>query len=67
MCTSIKIDGVHDIHIELSKGILFMQDNAPAHKVYVTIQKVRDLSFELGELPPCLPDLATSHYEVFHG
>ena len=32
---------------KLSKGVLFLQDNAPAHKSHVAMQKFRDLEFEL--------------------
>lgn len=42
-----------------------MQDNAPAHKSHVAMQKIRDLGFELLEHPPYSPDLAPSDYHLF--
>lgn len=50
---------------KLSKGVLFLQDNAPAHKSHVVMQKIRDLGLELLEHPPYSPDLAPSDYYLF--
>lgn len=47
------------------KGVLFLQDNAPAHKSQFAMSKLRDLGFELVELPPYSPDLAPSDYYLF--
>ena len=49
---------------KLSKGVLFLQDNAPAHKSHVAMQKIRDLGFELLEHPPYSPDLVPSNYHL---
>ena len=42
------------------KGVLFHQDNAPAHSGCSTA--VRDCGFELVDHPPYSPDLAPSAY-----
>ena len=46
---------------KLTKGVLFHQDNAPAHKSVVAMAAVRDCVFE----PPYSPDLAPSDYFLF--
>ena len=46
---------------KLTKGVLFHQDNAPAHKSVVAILGVvRDCGFEMVDHPPYSPDLAPS-------
>ena len=50
---------------KLSKDVLLLRDNAPAHKSHVAMQKIRDLGFELLEYPPYAPDLAPSDYHLF--
>lgn len=47
------------------KGVLFQQDNAPAHKSVVAMTAVRVCGFELVNHPPHYPDLATSDYFLF--
>ena len=47
------------------KGVLFHQDNAPAHKSVVAIAAVSDCGFELVDHPPYSPDLALSDYFLF--
>ena len=47
------------------KGVLFHQDNAPAHKSVVAMAAVRDCGFELVDHPPYSPDLAPSDYFLF--
>ena len=47
---------------KLTKGVLFHQDNAPAHKSVVA---VRDSGFKLVVHPPYSPDLAPSDYFLF--
>jgi hypothetical protein len=49
---------------KLSKGILFLQDNA-AHKVAITNQKLADLHFEVLKHPTYSPDLDLSDYYPF--
>ena len=42
------------------KGVLFHQDNAPAHKSAIAMAAVRDCGFQLVDHPPNSPDLAKS-------
>jgi hypothetical protein len=53
------------ISLWLSKGILFLQDNAAPHKAATTRQKLADLHFEVLKHPPYLPGLAPSDYYLF--
>lgn len=50
---------------KLSKGVLFHQDNAPAHKSRVAMAAIKDAGFELMEHPPYSPDLAPSDFYLF--
>jgi histone-lysine N-methyltransferase SETMAR len=50
---------------KLSKGILFLQDNATPHKAAITHQKLEDLQFEVLKHPAYSPDLAPSDYYLF--
>jgi histone-lysine N-methyltransferase SETMAR len=47
------------------KKIIFHQDNALAHKRFLTMGKLRDLYYELLEHPPCSPDLAPFDFFLF--
>ena len=47
------------------KGVLFHQDNAPAHKSAVTMAAVSGCGFELADHPPYSSDLAPSDYFLF--
>jgi len=47
------------------KKIIFHQDNAPAHKSVLAMEKLRDLHYELLEHPPYSPDLAPSDFCLF--
>ena len=47
----------------LTKGVLFHQNNAPAHKALVAMSAIRDHGFELP--PPYSPRLAPSDYYLF--
>jgi hypothetical protein len=51
------------ISLWLSKGILFLQDNA--HRAAITYQKLADLPFEVLKHPAYTPDLAPSDYYLF--
>ena len=44
------------------KGVLFHQDNAPAHKSVVAMAAVCDCGFKLVDHPPYSPDLAPPDY-----
>lgn len=50
---------------KLRKGVLFLQDNAPAHKAGKTMNVLKDLGFECIDHPPYSPDLAPSDYFLF--
>ena len=41
-------------------GLIFLQDNASAHKSIKTMPKINELHFELPPHPPYYPDLAPS-------
>lgn len=47
------------------KNILFLHDNAPAHKAHKSMNKLEQLRYELVEHPPYSPDLAPSDYYLF--
>ena len=47
-------------------GVLFHQDNAPAHKSVVAMAAVHDCGFELVDHHPHFPDLAPSDYFLFN-
>jgi transposase len=50
------------VSLLLSKGILFLQDNAAPHKAAITHQKLAELHFEVLKLPVYSPDLAPLDY-----
>jgi histone-lysine N-methyltransferase SETMAR len=50
---------------KLSKGILFLQDNAAHHKAAITHRKLVDLHFEFLKHPAYSPDLAPLDYCLF--
>ena len=50
---------------KLTKGVLFHQDNAPAHKSVVAMAAVRDCGFELVDHPPYSANLAPSEHFLF--
>lgn len=52
-------------HGKLTKGILFHQDNAPAHTSNIAMATIHDCGFELMSHPPYSPDLAPSDYHLF--
>lgn len=47
------------------KKIIFLQDNAPAHKSILTMTKFNELKYDLLEHPPYSPDLAPSDFFLF--
>ena len=47
---------------KLTKGVLFHQDNAPAHNSVVAMAAVHDCGFALVDHPPYSRDLAPSDY-----
>ena len=50
---------------KLTRGVLFHQDNAPAHRSTVAMAAIQKCGFQLVEDPPYSPDLAPSdHYLI---
>jgi len=54
-------------HGKITKGVLFLQDNAPAHRALATQKKLAYLGHQCLDLPPYSPDLAPSNYHLFPG
>jgi len=47
-----------------TKGVLFLQDNAPAHRTLATHKRLVYLGFQCLNHPPYSPDLAPSDYHL---
>jgi len=52
---------------KVTKVVLFLQVNAPAHRALATQKKLAFLGFQCLDHPPYYPDLAPSDYHLFHG
>jgi len=52
---------------KITKGVLFLHDNAPAHRALATQKKLAYLGFHCLDHPPYSPDLAPSDYYLFPG
>ena len=52
---------------KVTKGFLFLQDNAPAHRALATQKKLTYLGCQCPDHPPHSPDLAPSDYHLFPG
>ena len=52
---------------KFTKGVLFLHDNAPAHRALATQKKLAYLGFQCLDHPPYSPDLAQSNYHLFPG
>jgi len=52
---------------KVTKGVLFLHDNAPAHRAFATQKKLVYLGFQRLEHPLYSSDLAPSDYHLFHG
>jgi len=50
---------------KVTKGVLFLHDNAPAHQTLTTQKKVAYLGFQCLDHPPYSPDLTLSDYHLF--
>jgi len=52
---------------KVTKDVLFLVSNAPAHRALATQKKLAYLGFQYLDHPPYSPDLALSHYHLFPG
>jgi len=52
---------------KVTKGVLFLNDNAPDHRALATLKKLAYLGFQCVNHPPYSPDLAPSDYHLFPG
>ena len=52
---------------KFTKVVLFLYDNAPAHRALATRKKLAYLGFQCLDHPPYSPDLAPSDYHLFPG
>ena len=50
---------------KVTKGVLFLQDNAPAHQAFATQKKLAYLGFQCLHHLPYSPDLALTDYHLF--
>ena len=50
---------------KVTKGVLFLHDNTPAHRALASQKKVAYLGFHCLDHPPYSPDLAPSDYQLF--
>jgi len=52
---------------KVTKGVLFLHDNAPAHRALATQKKLDCLGFQCLDYPPYSPGMASSDYHLFPG
>ena len=52
---------------KITKGVLFLHDNAPAHRALSNQKKLACLGCQSLDHPPYSPDLAPSDYQLFPG
>jgi histone-lysine N-methyltransferase SETMAR len=50
---------------KVTKAVLFLQDDAPAHRALASQKKLAYLGFHCLDHPPYSPDLAPSDYHLF--
>jgi histone-lysine N-methyltransferase SETMAR len=50
---------------KVTKGVLFLHDNAPTYRALATQKKLTFLGFQFLDHPPYSPDLAPSDYYLF--
>ena len=55
------------LHRKVTKGVLFLHDNALAHRALSTQKKLAYLGFQCLDHPLYSPDLAPSDYHLFSG
>jgi len=54
-------------HGKVTKGVLFLHDNVPAHRALATQKNLAYLGFQCLDHPPYSPDLTPSNYHLFPG
>ena len=54
-------------HRKVTKGVLFLHENTPAHRPLATQKKLAYLSFQCLDHPLCSPDLTPLDYHLFPG
>jgi len=54
-------------HWKVTKGVLFLHDNALAHRALASQKKLAYLGFQFLDHSPYSPDLASSDYHLFPG
>ena len=54
-------------HRKVTKWVLFLHDNAPAHRALATQKKLAYLGFQCLDHPPYSPGLAPLDYHLFTG
>jgi len=54
-------------HGRVTKGVLFLHDNAPTHRALAIQKKLAYLDLQCLDHPPYSPDLAPSDYHLFPG
>jgi len=52
---------------KVTKGVLFLHDNASAHRALATQKKLAYLGFQCLDHPPCPPDLVPWDYRLLPG
>jgi hypothetical protein len=52
---------------KITMGLLFLHDNAPAHRALATQKKLAYLDFQCLDHPPYYPTMAPSDYHLFPG
>ena len=50
---------------KVTKGVLFLHDDAPAYRTLATQKKLAYPGFQCLDYPPYSPDLAPSDYHLF--
>jgi len=69
-CPSLLVqlkDILKEKRLEVTKGVLFLHDNAPAHRALATQKKLAYLGFQCLDHPLYSPDLAPLDYHLFSG
>jgi len=51
----------------VTKGVMFLHDNVPAHRALATQKKLAYLGFQILDHPPYYSDLAPSDHHLFPG